>query len=209
MFVGKYKNLIHVFFLYMDLLALAKKEAESETEKHGAPHPTHLQLSFDVGQRLAKELDADAVLVGVGTLLMDIKLGEALQAGKLSEHVTMSAKYAKALLDQWGVVDQDVILNCVEAHHGTIPYTSLEAEICANADCYRFLHPTGIMAYLTLLGQREDDFTECLKQLEGKVDEKWSILSLAMCKQELAQYYEQFKEWIANAMAVSSSLRSR
>ena len=39
------------------------------------------------------------------------------------------------------------LINCVAAHHGAIPFDSLEAEIVANADCYRFIHPRGVMSF--------------------------------------------------------------
>ncbi len=40
------------------------------------------------------------------------------------------------------------------------------------------------------------DFVEVLKQVEYKMDEKWNILSLDICKQELEPYYKQFKDLI-------------
>jgi hypothetical protein len=81
----------------------------------------------------------------------------------------------------------------VEAHHGQVPYTCIEAEICANADCYRFISPKGVLSYLTVLGKRHDDFTICLNEVEKKLDEKYSILSLDLCKQELEPWYQTFK----------------
>ncbi|MBR9692887.1 hypothetical protein GOV07_03045 [Candidatus Woesearchaeota archaeon] len=189
----------------MDIVAAARKEALAEIAEYGTPHPVHLELSFEVGQRLAEELKADKKIVDVGTLLMDIKLGEAFKAGKLKEHVAMSVVRTKELLKEWDV-DDERIINCVEAHHGTISFSCIEAEICANADCYRFLHPTGIMTFLTMLGKRCDDFKIILEQLEKKMDEKWSILSLDTCKAELEPFYNDFKKWI---MVASTQSRSR
>jgi hypothetical protein len=84
----------------------------------------------------------------------------------------------------------------VEAHHGTIPYTCIEAEICANADCYRFISPKGVFGYFTTLGKRPLDFLACLDEAEKKLDEKYAILSLDICKSELEPYYQTFKEYI-------------
>ena len=74
---------------------------------------------------------------------MDIKLGEAKKEGCLKEHSKISADATKNFLQQFDINDElkNKIVNCVEAHHATIPFTSKESELCANADCYRFIHP--------------------------------------------------------------------
>jgi len=53
---------------------------------------------------------------------------------------------------------KDTLINAVYAHHGAIPFISVESEICANADCYRFAHPKGVLFYLTTLAKRLDNF---------------------------------------------------
>jgi len=133
---------------------LYRPRALEETERYGTPYVGHLDLAYEVGQRLSIELDADKDMVAVGTYLMDIKLGQAKAEGKIEEHIGMSAKATTEFLKQFGIVEdiRQNIVNCVEAHHATIPYQSLEAEICANADCYRFLHPRGLFGYFILHG---------------------------------------------------------
>ncbi len=69
--------------------------------------------------------------------------------------------------------EQKKIINCVEAHHKGVKFNCVEAEICANADCYRFLHP--------------------------KMNEKHKILSLDICKKELEPYYQEFKKLFEKA----------
>jgi hypothetical protein len=91
---------------------------------------------------------------------------------------------------------KEKIINCIEAHHGKVEFKCIEAEICANADCYRFVHPRGFFAYLTLLGKRQVDFNECLNQVEYKLDEKHGILTLDICKKELEEYYQTLKKFI-------------
>ena len=90
------------------------------------------------------------------------------------------------------------IINCVEAHHGTIPFDSIEAEICANADCYRFIHPKGFFLFLTILGKR-GSFPDALDMAEKKLDEKYNILSLDFCKNELEEVYRGLKSYISMA----------
>jgi hypothetical protein len=75
---------------------------------------------------------------------MDLKLGQAFKEGRSQDHVQMSVDAVRVFLDRFDDLDtskKEKIINCVEAHHKDVPFTCIEAEICANADCYRFLHP--------------------------------------------------------------------
>ena len=176
------------------IIEKARASALAEIKKYGTPHPSHFALSNEKGQMLAKKLHADKDIALLGTMLMDLKLGECLTEGKLGEHISRSSSAARELLKSFSLDKKKMekIINCIEAHHGTIPFTCKEAEICANADCYRFLHPQGIFAYFTLLGKRYDTFEECLPQVKKKMDEKKGILTLEISKQELLPYYAQF-----------------
>ena len=134
-------------------------------------------------------------------MLMDLKIGECLQEGKLDEHVMRSAQVAKEFLQQFDL-GHDIlqkIIACIESHHGKEKYSSLEAEICANADCYRFLHPRGFLAGVILFGGEESNLDAVLALTDSKLDEKYSTLSLDICKQELEPYYEEFKKLIAKS----------
>ncbi|MFH1508612.1 MAG: hypothetical protein ABIE68_00365 [bacterium] len=136
-----------------------------------------------------------------GIALMDIKLGQALKEKRLSEHVAMSVDASKVFIHKFNLdkETENKIINCVEAHHKDVNFNCLEAEICANADCYRFIHPKGFFAYLVLLGKRSDDFFDCLDQVENKLDEKINILSLDICKEELNDYYKTLKKFIIDS----------
>lgn len=174
--------------------------AWAETEKYGTPIPEHFVISEQKGVELAEKLGADVNIVKAGCYLMDCKLGVALRDGKISEHVKMSSEGGKKWLDELGVdvEAQNKIINCIEAHHGAIPFICLEAEICANADCYRFLSARGFFAYMTLLGKRDsEDLDKNLQFMESKIDEKHKILSLEICKKETEENYQMFKELIS------------
>ena len=187
----------------MNLVEEAKKYALAEIEKYGTPLPVHFNLSEQKAAALAKELRADETIVRAGVALMDIKLGQAAKEKRLTEHVAMSVEATKIFLEKFDLDDQtkNKIINCVAAHHKQVKFRCLEAEICANADCYRFIHPRGFFAYLTLLGKSYNNFEDCLKQAELKLEEKNNILSLAICKKELADYYKTLKKFIAEAKA--------
>lgn len=179
------------------IIEKAKELALEEIDKTGLPNKEHWELSNQKGQELAipfEDVDKDVVLLG--TILMDLKLGECFHEKKLGEHCKRSSKAAKEFLLSYEI-EQEImnkVLHCIEAHHKWIPFTCKEAEICANADCYRFLHPKGIFIYLTLLGKRVKEIDEAISQVKAKMHEKKNILTLDICKEELMPYYEQFSK---------------
>jgi hypothetical protein len=179
----------------------AEEFALSEIEKYGTPKMEHFRLSIKKGQELAEKLEAEKDIVMLGTILMDLKLGECLKENKLTEHVGRSSKASGEFLEQFDLSEEvkNKIISCVEEHHGVEKFSCKESEICANADCYRFIHPRGVLAYLTLLGKRYDDFEDCLTQLTKKMEEKYNILSIDICKEELESDYKIIKELIKKA----------
>ena len=184
-----------------DLVQAAMGLAVSEIERYGLPSRIHFDLSVKEGRRIATHLGARVDLVEVGIALMDVKLGQAFSEKRLADHVTMSEETAKEFLSHYDLSDEErrIVLNSVAAHHGTVPFASLEAEICANADCYRFIHPRGVLSYMTVVARRTDDFHACLEQVEAKLDEKRGIVSLPLVRQELLTVYEVLKSYIALA----------
>jgi len=184
-----------------EIINKAREWAFAETEKFGTPYTGHLDLAFNVGQRLASELGVNKDIVAIGTYLMDIKLGQARAEGKIESHIQMSVEATTAFLKEFDISEEvkEKIVNCVAGHHGTIKYNYLEAEICANADCYRFLHPQGLFGYFILHGSRSIDFNSGLEKAIEKTEEKWNILSLDICKKELETYYLSFKKLLGEA----------
>lgn len=170
--------------------------AREEIATYGLPTLRHYELSLVKGIELAKKLNADANLVQAGVALMDIKLGQAAKEGHQPEHVKYCVEYAEKLLTELGIDEPyySNLVNCVAAHHGAIPFTSLEAEIVANADCYRFIHPRGVMSFHATVVKRGNEHDAALKAVEAKLDEKYGILSLDVAKEELLEYYKMFKE---------------
>lgn len=185
----------------MDIVQESRRYALSEIDKFGLPNPVHFGISEEKALELAEKLNADKKIVRIGICLMDLKLGQAFKEDKLKQHVEMSVEAAKGFLNRFDIDDasKEKIINCIEAHHGTVPFKCKEAEICANADCYRFIHPKGFFLYLTVLGRRNPDFSGCLAMAEKKMDEKRGILSLDICKQELDIYYKVLKKLIEDA----------
>lgn len=176
------------------------KLARKEIERYSLPALIHYELSYKKALDIAKILKTNISSVQIGVALMDLKLGEAFKKGILAEHVTMSLEASKDFL-QNKIDDKTlgVILNCIEAHHGKVPYKYIEAEICANADCYRFIHPTGVFFYLSNLGKRGLTPIQIFNQAETKLDEKWNIISLEYVKNDLESHYSNFKRLLSIA----------
>ncbi len=184
------------------IIQKSKELALWEIKKYWSPSIILFEISRKKWIELAEKLWADKEIVEIWTCLMDLKLWEALSRNSISEHITMSMKWAKEFLAKQDITEEkkNLILHCVEAHHGTIPFNSLEAEICANADCYRFLSSVWIFQFIKDLSKRYDNLMPILKHLKKKMDEKHGILSLDICKQELEKSYNVFSENIDNSL---------
>lgn len=177
-----------------NFLIQARKLAYDEVEKTGMPLKLHIDLACKISKRLAKELGADIDIVEAGTLLMDCLIGQALQRGRLEDHIQISLVKANELLGQSTLSDEskENITHCILEHHGAKKFYSLESEICCNADCYRFTSIKGFSYAMRYL--REMPFPDLVALLEKKVDEKWSLLSLNICKNELTEQHEVLKK---------------
>lgn len=173
------------------------KLAQQEIDQYHAPSQLHYDLAIAKGKELARLLNHKEDLVTLGTILMDIKLGEAFSLGKLDQHVKMSLDYAKQICESnpdLSSEERAIIYNSVASHHGAIPHSSIESEIVTNADCYRFIHPTGVTWWNAALGTRTSNFQEIIGQLNSKLQEKWKLVSLPVVKKELEPYYLQYSK---------------
>lgn len=169
------------------------------------------KILFEIPHRKADELiqkyGADEMIVKVGLSLMDICVAQSLREERYQDHVAMSVVAAKGFLQQYELSAdvQAKIINCIESHHGVKKYACIEAEVCANADCYKFLHPRGFLASFTIFGGRNMNFEDVLDQVEQKIDEKYGVLSLDVCKSELEPHYQAFKQYIVEARVQAST----
>lgn len=182
-----------------EIIEKARELAIKEIETNGSPIFELFEHSNEMGQELAEKLNINKDIVMLGTLLMDIKLGKCLKTGE--DHLEIGKEATIDFLEQFDLSQEikNKIINCVEAHHGTIPFTCKEAEICANADSYRFLHPRSVFRFLMKLGEKGMVFEEAINFVEKKADEKHKILTLDICKEELEPHYRAIKQLIAKA----------
>jgi hypothetical protein len=177
------------------IIEKAKEWAIVEIEKNGHPAQMNFDTANDVGQKLATKLGADKDVVLLGTILMDIKLGEYFNSSNRREHTEKGGEAVKLFLEDYGLDEEKItkVVNGVRAHHGDEPFKSLEAEIVANTDCYRFLLPQNMLEHISRNRQKGNSFMDVIEFADKKLEEKWNILSIDICKQELKPYYEAFR----------------
>lgn len=185
-----------------ELIIKTDKFNREEIQKYNPDIEFLHDICLKAGIRLAQEYGADENIVKIALSMMDSKLHEASYLGKPKEHISMSSDVTKEMLkdiDFLSEYEKENIIKCVEEHHGAKKYFSIESEVCANADCYKFIHPKGILFYSSMLGRRFHDFDKELDQLEFKLNEKHNTISLPLVKAELESYYEFFQKVIAEA----------
>src|SRR3990167_4924855 len=177
------------------LLEKARKIAYDEATEYRSPAIAHLDLANAQGQRLAKRSGAREDIVLLGTLLMDCMLGRALAANAREKHIDMSAVRAQELMSEFPEVTEEEkqnVLSCVREHHGAVKFSTLESEVCCNADCYRFASIKGCLG--GMVNSRSMPLDEMIDLYSKKADEKWNALSLDICKEELRTQYEAIKK---------------
>lgn len=180
------------------ILEIVNKYAIEEIEKFGQPTMYYYNLVIEKAETLAKEVGADVTLSKIGVMLMDIKLGECIVNKIQPLHVEKSFEFAKEILDECNASEEvkNILLSCVKEHHGAPKnkYSSKEAEVCANADCYRFLLPAGVYGCMLTTAAWGFEQNKSVDFVLSKVEEKFKTLSLEKAKQELTPYYKTLKE---------------
>ena len=169
--------------------------AREQAEILQAPSVFHIDLALEVGKRIASKMKADWEVVCAGLLLMDCQLGEALKQGDVPSHVRMSEVKTESILNEYPeITDEEKanILACVREHHGAVKFSTLESEVCCNADCYRFASIKGCLG--GMVNSRSMPLDEMIDLYSKKADEKWNALSLDICKEELRPQYEAIKK---------------
>ena len=181
------------------LLVKADNFNREEIKKYNPDIAFLHQIAVEAGIKLAKEYGADENVVRIAISMMDSKLHEASFLGMPKQHISMSVDATKEILKDVDFLTNDVkenIIKCVEEHHGVDKFFSIESEVVANADCYKFVHPKGFLYYLSMLGRRFHDFDKEIEQLNFKLNEKYNTISLPLVKEELEKYYEFFQKSI-------------
>jgi hypothetical protein len=166
------------------------------------PITQHVYLARDKGIELSEKLNGNRFIVEIGTYLMDCEIGTAIKEGRIQDHIQLSLQKAKELFDKYPELDSDIRTNleqCILQHHGGLKFHSIEAEICCNADCYRFASLKGVALGLRYF--RDYEFETLISLLSTKLEEKHSALTLNICIDELEPQYPIIKELFKSALA--------
>ncbi|MFZ2664288.1 MAG: hypothetical protein WAX66_02915 [Patescibacteria group bacterium] len=168
-----------------DLVKTAQESIYKEIQETGTPPKLQIDLSYEVGIKLAKNLNANVNVVKIGTLLMDLLIGRAIKENRQNEHIQMSLEGANAILKRFNIKEniKENIRHCILEHHGVKKFYSVESEICCNADCYKFLSIRGFLYAVRFM--RDMPFEDLVKLLSAKFNEKSNALTLDICKEEL------------------------
>ena len=185
-----------------ELVEKAESFNKEEIKKYKFDLEFLYNISYDAGIKLAKKYKADENIVRIALAMMDSKLPEAQHLGTQKEHISMSSSATKKLLEEATLLndkEKENIIKCVEEHHGVEKFYSIESEVVANADCYKFIHPKCVFYYSSMLGRRLHNFSKELEHLDFKLNEKHDTLSLPLAKEELEPYYQFFQKAINEA----------
>ncbi|MCJ7804205.1 hypothetical protein MUP35_00520 [Patescibacteria group bacterium] len=175
-----------------EILKVSEKLLKKEIEKTGLPAIEFHKVCLIYGRRLTKAYRVNEDFVLACLNFMDVKVGEAFANNRIQDHIQMSLEASLTALKPLSLDKKLIkkISGCILNHHGAKRYPSIEAEICANADCFKFLHPRAFIAFIASLGKRGRPFEDLLKYAKEKVEEKIAIISLPEVKQEAKEYYQ-------------------
>lgn len=169
-----------------ELIKAARELAHSESKRTGTPPQSIIDLSVEKAKLLARRLDADEQIVEVSAWLMDCALGLAKEERRQGDHQEMGVRKAEELFLKFSIPEdkKKKIKSCILEHHGVEKFSSLESEICCNADCYRFASVKGFcLAYKSIDKLSHIELVDLLK---SKLEEKWNAISIKSVKKELA-----------------------
>ena len=178
-----------------ELILKARKISKIGPTEYQTPPQQLIDLTTNKALLLAQRLNANSQIVEVGALLMDSELGLATKKEQPNQHIEMAVIGVNGLLEDYPQLSKEVkdnILACVAEHHGSKNFTSIESEICCNADCYKFASVEGFISALRFM--RPMPLEKQLKILEDKLEEKWNALTLEICIAELEPQYKSIKQ---------------
>jgi len=174
------------------IVALSEELLRKEIRRTGFPILENHQVGLLYGKKLARLYGVDENFIAACMNFMDLKIGEAFLKQRLKDHIQMSLEATMEVLKSLDLDKKLIkkIAECIISHHGAEKYPSIEAEICANADCFKFLHPKGFLTMFSGLRRKDVPFDEVIDLLQQKLEEKMRIISLPELRPEAKNYYQ-------------------
>ena len=183
----------------MGIVEEARKNALGWQTKTGLPTERQILITEEKAAEFAKKIGADESICSVAALLMDTHIVQARKAGdKAKLHISMAIENTETFLKNYNVSEafKKKVLACIREHHGGKPFSCIEAEICANADAYKFLDFTGLLDSIHTSGIINRSFNDIITLLRKKIEEKRNIISLDICRKEAEENYKAIKAFL-------------
>lgn len=170
----------------MDIVSNSRELMRQQTDINKAPSWLLTELAVKKWRELAARYNTDEKLVVVSLYLAHTVFDPEWKWEVQKHHPKLSAAFVKPYLNERWVsqVDQNIILNAIEAHHNHIPTQSLIAEIVKNAECYKFITVEGSLIRLHELWLRWISLNESVEKVIQKMEQKKALLTLDACKAE-------------------------
>ena len=180
----------------MDIIQLSRDLMQKQTQINKAPAWRLTQLAIAKGRELAEKYHEDERLI-LTSLYLAHTVFSPIWGGEIQQkHPFLSAEFSKKYLEEWKVpeVEQKIILNSIQAHHGAVETESQIAEIVKNAECFKFVTMEGALIYLHEWGKRQVDYEEARDKVLQKMEQKKKLLTLEECIQEADKNCQQIRK---------------
>ena len=179
------------------------QEIIAEINKYGIPTLEDYNDVTDTAVRLGTELGVNLDVVRLASKLMHSKVGEAVSLKKWAEHTNMSLGFAMEFFKKYPLNEniKNKVFTCIREHRDKT-FSIKEAEVCANANCYKYLLPRKTLKMFYTFRQQGHNFEEILFLADEKLEQKWNSLTLDICKKELEENYKKIKAFLESAKKV-------
>ena len=170
----------------MDIVNLSKELMYKQTLKNKAPAWLLTEIAINKGKELSKKYNVDERLVLTSLYLAHTIFSPIWKDNIQKNHTKLSSEFAKKYLDEWNVnpIEQEIILNAIEAHHNKVPTKSKIAEVVKNAECFKFVTLEGSLIMLHELGIRQVPYEEAVDKLIQKMNQKKKLITFDDCMKE-------------------------
>jgi len=171
--------------------------AVAEIMKYAVPTLDDYNDTVILAVELGKNLNANLEVIKLGARLMEIKLGEAIHKKKKAHYTEISSEFASAFLTGYPLSEEfkKKVIACIEEQNEN-KFSSMEAEICANATRCNYLTPKKVFKRFYNLHDRGYSFAEAFLLVDEKTEEKWKKLTLDICKKNWEDNYKKIREFI-------------
>ncbi|NCP72102.1 hypothetical protein GW835_01770 [archaeon] len=171
------------------IIKKSKALMEKQTKLNKSPPLQLTKIAIEKGKDLSKSHKVDKNLVIVSLYLAHTIFNQQKSSKIRKEHPKLSSNFVKPYLNEWKIPikEQKIILNSIEAHHGSIKTETKIAEVVKNAECFKFVTIEGSLIYFHELGKRGTNYKEAKKLVLEKANEKYKLLTFKECIKDVEE----------------------